>query len=176
MLWPGIHQWKADKMGRETWGCHPAYPTRPVPAQRLHRALQPHRQARMARPFIIESIEPYGDCGQSPAGQWKAQDHATQWLWTYINDRLNIPLMDCTQYHCRATGQRLHRCCGPAGQLAPPEWLLADHSYDADWFRDALKDKGIKPCIPGRSRSESQSNTTSAATNAATTSRSCSVD
>lgn len=22
--------------------------------------------------------------------------------------------------------------------------------YDADWFRDALKDKGIKPCIPGR--------------------------
>ena len=22
--------------------------------------------------------------------------------------------------------------------------------YDADWFREALKDKGIKPCIPGR--------------------------
>ena len=30
------------------------------------------------------------------------------------------------------------------------EWLLADRGYDADWFRDALKDKGIKPCIPGR--------------------------
>jgi putative transposase len=30
--------------------------------------------------YIIESIEPYGDCGQSPTGQWKAQDHATQWL------------------------------------------------------------------------------------------------
>ena len=30
--------------------------------------------------------------------------------------------------HCRATGR----------------------GYDADWFRDALKDKGIKPCIPGR--------------------------
>ena len=28
--------------------------------------------------------------------------------------------------------------------------LLADRGYDADWFRDALKDKGIKPCIPGR--------------------------
>ena len=26
--------------------------------------------------------------------------------------------------------------------------LLADRGYDADWFRDALKDKGIKPCIP----------------------------
>ena len=28
--------------------------------------------------------------------------------------------------------------------------LLADRGYDADWFRDAVKDKGIKPCIPGR--------------------------
>ena len=28
--------------------------------------------------------------------------------------------------------------------------LLADRGYDADWFRDALKDKGITPCIPGR--------------------------
>ena len=27
--------------------------------------------------------------------------------------------------------------------------MLADRGYDADWFRDALKDKGIKPCIPG---------------------------
>jgi transposase len=31
-----------------------------------------------------------------------------------------------------------------------PEWLMADRGYDADWFREALKDKGIKPCIPGR--------------------------
>ena len=29
-------------------------------------------------------------------------------------------------------------------------WLLADRGYDADWFREALKDKGIKVCIPGR--------------------------
>lgn len=29
-------------------------------------------------------------------------------------------------------------------------WLLGDHGYDADWFREALKDKGIRPCIPGR--------------------------
>jgi transposase len=26
--------------------------------------------------------------------------------------------------------------------------LLADRGYDADWFRDALIDKGITPCIP----------------------------
>ena len=36
------------------------------------------------------------------------------------------------------------------GSLPKVEWLLADCGYDADWFRDALKDKGIKPCIPGR--------------------------
>lgn len=36
------------------------------------------------------------------------------------------------------------------GSLPGAEWLIADRGYDADWFRDALKDKGIKPCIPGR--------------------------
>jgi len=34
--------------------------------------------------------------------------------------------------------------------LPRADWLLADRGYDADWFRDALKDKGIRPCIPGR--------------------------
>lgn len=28
--------------------------------------------------------------------------------------------------------------------------MLAARGYDADWFRDGLKDKGIKACIPGR--------------------------
>ncbi len=28
--------------------------------------------------------------------------------------------------------------------------LLRDRGYDADWFRDALLDKGIRACIPGR--------------------------
>ncbi len=36
------------------------------------------------------------------------------------------------------------------GSLPAAEWMLADRGYDADWFRDALKDKGTKPCIPGR--------------------------
>ena len=30
------------------------------------------------------------------------------------------------------------------------DWLRGDRGYDADWFREALKDKGIRPCIPGR--------------------------
>ena len=28
--------------------------------------------------------------------------------------------------------------------------LLADRGYDADWFREALMQKGIAPCIPPR--------------------------
>jgi len=35
-------------------------------------------------------------------------------------------------------------------ELPQAQWLLADRGYDADWFRDALRKKGIKPCIPGR--------------------------
>ena len=34
------------------------------------------------------------------------------------------------------------------GSLPKAEWLLGDRGYDADWFRDALKDKGIGPCSP----------------------------
>lgn len=34
--------------------------------------------------------------------------------------------------------------------LPKAQWMLADRSYDADWFRDALQEKGITPCIPGR--------------------------
>ena len=26
--------------------------------------------------------------------------------------------------------------------------LLGDRGYDADWFREALQDRGIEPCIP----------------------------
>ena len=36
------------------------------------------------------------------------------------------------------------------GSLPQAEWLLADRGYDADWFRQALKDKGIKVWIPGQ--------------------------
>jgi|TARA_R100000935_G_scaffold57753_1_gene92454 transposase len=35
-------------------------------------------------------------------------------------------------------------------RLPAANWLLGDRGYDADWFREALVDKGITPCIPGR--------------------------
>jgi transposase len=34
--------------------------------------------------------------------------------------------------------------------LPKVDWLLGDRGYDADWFREGLKDKGICACIPGR--------------------------
>jgi len=35
-------------------------------------------------------------------------------------------------------------------RLFMAQWLLADLGYDADWFRDALDEKGIRPCIQGK--------------------------
>ena len=34
--------------------------------------------------------------------------------------------------------------------LPPAKALLADRGYDANWFRNALTDMGIQPCIPSR--------------------------
>ena len=61
------------------------------------------------------------------------------------------------------------------GSLPKAGWLLADRGYDADWFREALKDKGIKPASRAGSLATSLSSTASAATNGATASRSCSA-
>lgn len=36
------------------------------------------------------------------------------------------------------------------GGLPEAVTLLADRGYDADWFRKALRDKGIAACIPSR--------------------------
>ena len=36
------------------------------------------------------------------------------------------------------------------GSLPDADWLLADRGYDAGWFREALQNKGITPCIPDR--------------------------
>lgn len=36
------------------------------------------------------------------------------------------------------------------GSLSKVDLLLGDRGYDADWFREALKDKGIRARIPGR--------------------------
>jgi transposase len=34
--------------------------------------------------------------------------------------------------------------------LPPAKELLADRGYDANWFRAALTEKGITPCIPSK--------------------------
>lgn len=34
--------------------------------------------------------------------------------------------------------------------LPPAGTLLADRGYDADWFRNALIEREIQPCIPSR--------------------------
>lgn len=34
--------------------------------------------------------------------------------------------------------------------LPDVDWLLGDRRHDVNWFREALKDTGIRACIPGR--------------------------
>ena len=51
------------------------------------------------------------------------------------------------------TSGQVSDCTGAAallGSLPSAEWLLGDRGYDADWFRDALENERLKPCIPGR--------------------------
>lgn len=48
--------------------------------------------------------------------------------------------------------------------LPKADWLLADRDSGADWFGEALKDKGKNPASRARSRAASPSSTTSAAT------------
>lgn len=59
--------------------------------------------------------------------------------------------------------------------LPKAQWMLADRGYEAEWFLDALEQKGISPAFRGGNRVPFQSNTTSADTNDAIASRSCSI-
>ncbi len=42
------------------------------------------------------------------------------------------------------------RARAPVSSLPEADWLLGDRGHDANWFREALVDMGITPCIPGR--------------------------
>ena len=45
---------------------------------------------------------------------------------------------------------------GLLGAMLRAKVLLADPGHDADWFRNALIDKGITPCIPSRKKRKVQ--------------------
>ena len=61
------------------------------------------------------------------------------------------------------------------GSLPKVEWLLGDRGYDADWFREALKDKGYTPVSLAGDSARRPLSTTGVDTNDATGSRSCSA-
>ena len=83
----------SEKQGVTIQHIQPAQPQQNAYIERYNRTVR-HEWLDQ---HIIENIEPYGDCVQSPTGQREAQDFATQWLWTYTNDRPNIPFMVCRQ-------------------------------------------------------------------------------
>jgi transposase len=58
---------------------------------------------------------------------------------------------DCRPIRFLMTAGQVSDYTGAAallGSLPAAEWMVADRGYDADWFRDALKDKGIQPLHP----------------------------
>ena len=59
-------------------------------------------------------------------------------------------MIDVTYLKAHRTASSMRSKKGGALSADRAEWLLGDRGYDADWFCDALKDKGIRPCIPGR--------------------------
>jgi len=59
-------------------------------------------------------------------------------------------VIDVTYLKAHRTASSMRGKKGGALSADRAEWLLVDRGYDADWFCDALKDKGIRPCIPGR--------------------------
>jgi putative transposase len=76
----------AEKQGISIQHIQPGKPQQNAYIERYNRTVR-HEWLDQ---HIIENIEPYGGCKQSPTGQWEAQDFATQWLWTYNNDRPNM--------------------------------------------------------------------------------------
>lgn len=53
--------------------------------------------------------------------------------------------------------------------------LLGDRGYDADWLRNALQAKAMRPCIPGRKSRTEPVRYASVATGAAAASEWCSA-
>jgi putative transposase len=74
---PGIHQWQAaewaEKRGITIQHIQPGQPQQNAYIERYNRTVR-HEWLDQ---YIIETIE-------------EAQDFATQWLWTYNNDRPNM--------------------------------------------------------------------------------------
>jgi putative transposase len=70
----------AEKLGVSIQHIQPGQPQQNACIERYNRTVR-HEWLDQ---YIIESIE-------------EAQDHATQWLWTYNSDRPNFPLMVCRQ-------------------------------------------------------------------------------
>jgi transposase len=89
------------------------------------------------------NLPPTGSGNHHPAGT--QADHA-------LTIKLD-PSDRAAHHRFFITAGQVGDCTGAMTLLSGPpdaEWLLADHGYDADWFREALSDKGTKPCIPGR--------------------------
>uniref|UniRef100_A4WQH0 Integrase catalytic domain-containing protein n=1 Tax=Cereibacter sphaeroides (strain ATCC 17025 / ATH 2.4.3) TaxID=349102 RepID=A4WQH0_CERS5 len=77
MLRPRIRQLHADDLGRDARHRPNLHPARQAPAERLRRAYNRTVRHEWLDLYIFETIE-------------EAQHIATEWLWTYNNERPNM--------------------------------------------------------------------------------------
>ena len=61
------------------------------------------------------------------------------------------PVSDDTGTAALLGGRPAATCLlAPSHRLKTDRCRATNRGYDADWFRDCLRNKGITPCIPGR--------------------------
>lgn len=91
--------------------------------------------------------------GLQPAGKkrpWPT-DRAHQWRYEYkISSRVDAQGRQILMFVTAGPVSDYTRAVAMLRSAPQAEWMLADRGYYADWFRDALKDKEIKACIPDR--------------------------
>ena len=56
-------------------------------------------------------------------------------------------MIDANYLKARRTATNYIGARALLSSLPDVDWLLGDRKYEADWFREALKDKGIRLCI-----------------------------
>ncbi len=76
----------AEKMGVHIQYIQPGKPQQNAYIERYNRTAHD----KWLDQNIFGTIEPLGECAIYPSANGKAQNRATEWLWTYNNDRPNM--------------------------------------------------------------------------------------
>ncbi len=105
----------------------------------------------MRRPSVVQrgpstTAGSAGAAGACSPARWRAQHQLHAVTNTEGRPIRFFPSAGQVSYHTDALAL--------LDTLPRADWLLADQGYNVDWLRDALLDRGTRPCIPGRTSRE----------------------